>query len=301
MKRTMRMGLASLLCMGLVASLSPARALMIAPAPISQRVATADCIVVGKVIGFGDKTVSVPVAPGAKDKQEYQIALIKIETNIRGAKGIKEIRVGFLPPPAAGGGNGGGVRIIRKPFRGVTFTLNQEACLFLTKHHEGDFYTAPMYFSVINKQGNANFDKEMDEVKRCAKLLADPKTGLEAKEKEDRLLTAGMLVAHYRQRRPVAGEPKTQPINAEQSKKILQTLADADWNARPARPGPFQMTPQIIFSQLNLTAADGWTPPKDFNQFPEKAKEWCKDNADKYVIQRFAYEKQDKEAETDGK
>src|SRR5690348_6150763 len=122
MKRTMQMGLASLLCMSLAASLSPARALMIAPAPISQRVATADCIVVGKVIGFGDKTVSVPVAPGAKEKQEYQIALVKIETNLRGAKGMKEIRVGFIPPMAA---PGGGIRPhIRRP-RPVTFTLNQ--------------------------------------------------------------------------------------------------------------------------------------------------------------------------------
>jgi hypothetical protein len=263
---------------------------MIAPSPISQRVATADCVVVGKVVGFGDKTVSVPAFPGAKDKQEYQIALVKIETNILGAKGMKEIRVGFIPPMTA---PAGGVRPhIRRPIRNVTFTLDQEACLFLTKHHTGDFYTAPAYFSAINKQGNANFKKEVEEAQRCAKLLADPKASLEAKDKADRLLTAGMLVSHYRQRRPNAREPKTQPIDAELSKKILQTLADADWNARPARPGPFQMTPQTVFAQLNLT---GWTPPKDHKQFPEKAKEWCKDNADKYVIQRFVYEKPEKE------
>jgi hypothetical protein len=293
MKRTMWMGLASLLCLSVTASMTPAQALMIAPAPISQRVATADCIVVGKVVGFGDRTVSVPAFPGAKDKQEYQIAIVKIETNILGAKGRKEIRVGFLPPPAPAGG---GVRPpIRRPVRSVTFTLDQEACLFLTKHHAGDFYTASAYFSAINKQGNANFGKDVEEAQRCAKLLADAKAGLEAKEKADRLLTAGMLVAHYRQRRPSAGAPKTRPIDAELSKKILQTLADADWNVRPARPGPFQMTPQTIFAQLNLTAKDGWTPPKDYKQLPEKAKEWCKDHADKYVIQRFVYEKPEKQ------
>jgi hypothetical protein len=296
MKRSLVLGLASVLCVGVAASLSPARALVIAPQPIAQRVATADCVVFGKVIGFGDKTVSVPAFPGVKDKQEYQIALVKIETNVLGAKGMKEIRVGFIPPPPPPpvDGNGGNPRIFRKPFRGVTFTLNQEACLFLTKHHEGDFYTAPMYFSVINKQGNANFDKEMDEVKHGAKLLADPKAGLAAEDKADRLLTAGMLVARYRQRRPSDGEPKTQPIDAELSKKILRTLADTDWAARPARPGPFQMTPQNIFFQLNLTAADGWTAPKDFKQLPEKAKQWCADNADKYRIQRFVWEKADK-------
>jgi hypothetical protein len=294
MKRMLWMGAASLLCMAAMSSLSTARAIMIAPAPIPQRVATADCIIVGKVTGFADKTVSVPAVPGAKDKQQYQIALIKVETNLHGAKGVKEIRVGFIPPmqPPAGSA---GRPVIRRPNRGVTFTLNQEACLFLTKHQEGDFYTAPMYFSVINKQGNANFDKEVDEVKRYAKLLADPEAGLEAKDKEDRFLTAGMLIYHYRQRRPGNGEPKTAPIDAALSKKILRTLADADWNAKPGRPGPLQMTPQTLFYQLNLTAKDGWTPPKDFKQFPDEAKKWLKDNADKYVIQRFVHEKKDKE------
>lgn len=293
MKRMMWMALASLLSMAMTSSLSNARALMIAPSPISQRVATADCIVVGKVTGFGDKTVSVAAFPGSKDKQQYQIALIKVETNLHGAKGVKEIRVGFIPPMATPG------RIRPGGFRGVTFNLNQEACLFLTKHHEGDFYTAPMYFSVINKPGNANFDKEMDEVKHCAKLLADPKAGLESKDKEERFLTAGMLLYHYRQRRPSNGEPKTAPIDAKLSKKILQTIADADWNAKPGRPGPFQMTSQTLFYQLNLTAKDGWTPPKDFKQFPEEAKKWLKDNADKYVIQRFVYEKKDKEEKSE--
>jgi hypothetical protein len=35
MKRAMGMGLASLLCMGVMASMTPAKALMIAPSPIS--------------------------------------------------------------------------------------------------------------------------------------------------------------------------------------------------------------------------------------------------------------------------
>jgi hypothetical protein len=55
------------------------------------------------------------------------------------------------------------------------------------------------------------------------------------------------------------------------------------------------MTPQTIFFQLGLTPKDGWTPPKDFKQLPDEAKKWLKDNADKYVIQRFVYEKKDKE------
>jgi hypothetical protein len=278
----------------MLAAPSSARAVAIAPAPLAQRVATADCIVVGKVVGFGENTISAAPYPGATNKVDYQIAILQVETTILGVKDVKEIRVGFVPPMAPPGGAGGGVRphIRRSPQ--VAFTLNQEACLFLTKHLEGDFYTAPAYSSVLNKQGNSNFAKELDEVKHYAELLADPKAGLAAKDKNDRLLTASMLIAHYRQRRPTAAQPKTEAIDAELSKKILLTLADANWNVRPGRPGAFQLTPQGIFAQLNLTPRDGWTPPKDFKQFPDAARKWLKDNADSYRIERFVYEKSDK-------
>jgi hypothetical protein len=302
MKRARWMARTSLLCAALLTSASSASPMVIAPQPISQRTATADCIVVGKVTGFADKTVSAPRFPGDKDKGQYQIAIVKVETNLHGAKGVKEIKVGFIPPPAApAGGPGRPIRPgVRRPMT-PSLALNQEALMFLTKHHDADFYIAPMYFSIVNKQGNANFDKEVDEAKHCIKLLADPKSGLEAKEENDRILTAGMLMARYRQYKPGAGKPKLEPIDAELSKKILLTLAGANWNARPPRPGPLQMNPQMIFSQLQLTEKDGWKPPKDFKQFPEKAKEWCKENADKYVIKRYVFEKDDKKAKKDEK
>src|ERR1700739_62130 len=103
-----------------------------------------------------------------------------------------------------------------------------------------------------------------------------------------------MLVRRYRQRRPDAREPKSEPIDPELSKKILLTLAEADWTPRLGRPGAFQMGPQVLFSQLGLTEKDGWKQPKDFKQFPETAKKWCKDNADTFVLKRFVYEKENK-------
>jgi hypothetical protein len=271
---------------------SSAWAMVIAPAPLAQRVATADCIVVGKVTGFGDKTVKAPRFPGDKQKADYQIALVRVETSLVGAKDKKEIRVGFIPPRAAGAG--GAVRPLpRRPLT-PSFSLKQEALLFLTKHHEGDFFVAPMYFSVVNKQDNANFEQQVAEVRKCARLLEDPKAGLEAKEKSDRLLTAGMLVAHYRQPRPGVRAPKTKPIDAELSKNILRTLAEADWEARPGRPGAIALTPQTIFAQLGATAKDGWKPPRDLKQFAAAAKKWCADNADTFVIQRFVAEDESK-------
>jgi hypothetical protein len=289
MKRTKWIKEAIVLGLAAVAMPSSAWGMMIAPQPLSQRTVTAECIVVGKVTGFGDKTVSAERFPGDKEKGQYQIAVVKVETNLHGADGAKEIKVGFLPPPAPQGGPRGGIRpFIRRPVA-PSLALNQEGLMFLVKHHNADFYIAPMYFSIVNKQGNANFDKDVNEVKHCLQLLADPKAGLGSKEESDRILTAGMLMARYRQVRQGAGQPKLKPIAPALSKKILQILADANWNARPPRPGPFQMTPQLIFSQLQLTEQDGWTPPKDFKQLPERAKEWCKENADKYVIKRYQF------------
>jgi hypothetical protein len=297
MNRRVWLGAASLMCLGVLTSVSSGRAMMVmAPQPIAQRVASADCIVVGKVTGFTDKTVSARAFPGAKDKTAYQVAIVQVEKGLYGAKGKKEIKVGFIPPPAPGAG-GGPIRIRPGGMRAVTLTLNQEACLFLTKHHEGDFYVMPAYFSIIDKKA-ANFANDVKETERCLKLLADPKAGLEAKEKADRILTAGMLMSRFRQYRPSAVKPEMKPIDPELSKKILLVLADADWT--PPRPGPGRpiigprMTPQTIFYQLQLKAEDGWTQPKDLKQVPEKAKEWCKENAGKYVIKRFVYESKDK-------
>src|SRR6516162_2722914 len=70
MQRTLLAGL-----LGLTFLAVPAWAMMIAPPVISQRVAAADAIVVGKVTGFADKSVTAVRYPGGTDKVNYQIAL----------------------------------------------------------------------------------------------------------------------------------------------------------------------------------------------------------------------------------
>ena len=268
--------------------------MMIAPPPLAQRAALADVIVVGKVTGFGDKLVSaVPPTGGAK--VDYQIATVQVADPVSGLKDVKEIKVAFIPPPPPDPPPApGGPFIIRKRYPQFTLALDQEACLFLIKHPTEDFYVGQAYYDVINKN-TPDFDKSMDEVKRCVKLLADPTASLKGQNNDDRFLTAAMLIARYRTPKP--GEMKTEPIDAEQSKLILQALADADWNAKP-KPGigfgGFQMTPQAIFFRLNLTPQDGWMQPMDAKAIPDAAKQWLKDSTEKYQIQRFAGDKKDK-------
>jgi hypothetical protein len=285
MQRLMLTALSGLACLALVVSATSAKAIMIAPQPIPMRVAGADVVVVGKVTGFGDRLVSV-------DGVNYQIAKVKVDQALLGAKGAKEVKVGFVP--AGGGGRPGGP--IRPGLRGgVNLSIGQEGCLILTKHPSKEFYLVGPYFNVISKKvdkaENPNWAKELAEVKKAVKALENPKAGLKSKKKEERFQTAAMLVTRYRT--PKAGSVKTEPVDAEQSKLILNALAEADW-AAPGRPGPFMMNPQGIFMQLGLTEKDGWTMPKDFTKLPEEAKKWLKENAGKYRIQRYVPAKAEK-------
>lgn len=246
------------------------------PTPVVQRVTTADMVVVGKVTGFADKTVSAPRFPGDTEKAEFQVALVKVQNGLLGTRGAKEIRVGFVPSPAG---------FIRR-YPQVRLALDGEYCLFLEKHPEADFYVPPMYYSAIDKKSEG-FEPAVDEAKKYARLLADPKAGLTSKKQEERTMTAGLLVLRYRQFRP--GASRQEPIDPEESKLILRALAGADWTPpREGAPGSYLMTPQSLFLQLGLTEADDWKQPADFNELPKAARKWLDDHADSYRIRRSA-------------
>jgi hypothetical protein len=272
---------------------------------IPDRVAQADAIVVGKVTGLEKQTVSARPTPQAAQKSEYQIAKVKIGDALVGIKGLTDIRVGFIarqnnivPPPRRGGAPQPlpAVRpaiVIYQP----TLTVGQEGVLFLNKHFDGDFYVLTGYQSVINKLNNANYEKELALVKRCVKLLDKPATGLKAKDSSERLLTASLLLSHYRAFKPGMIYPiKTEPISAKESKLILSALIDADWDKIDPE---LRMNARTVFSRLGVAAKDGWTPPrydpakaKDYNaMWNAAAKDWLKKNADTYRVQRYVREK----------
>ena len=269
------------------------RVMMIAPAPIFERVARAESVVTGKVTSIEEKSLMAPSIFGAKDNVEYLIAVVKIDEAIQGAKGLTHIKVGFLAPQAAGGGRPlrpGGIG------RGqAKLEKDQEVLLFLNPHHTGEFQIMEAYFDVVDKKADT-YDKDLEAAKKYAKILADPVTGLQSKDATERITAAAMLISKYRTPRPSTKEPKEEPIEAGLSKLILNTLADADWTpAKPGGPiGNNQLMPLNLFFRLNLTDKDGWKPPMDGNKFAEAAQQWMKDNKDKYVLKRFVTEKDDK-------
>jgi len=282
--------------LGVVALLLPATAsagIMAPPPGLAHRLAAADVVIVGKVESIEEKTVKAASPfPGVKEKVEYQVAVVKVVDPVLNAKGLTHVRVGFVP--------GNPSPFARFP--GVRLTKDQEVCLFLRPHSDTNFHVVPMYYDVLDKAANGNYEKEVAEVKRLAGLLSDPKAGLKSKAAADRYATAGMLIMQYRRDRPGAKPAREEAIDAELSKLILEALAEAD--RKNPTPALFGLYPASLFWMLGVTEKDGWTPPMtevgspkqiDAAKFPDAAKQWCKDNADKYRVKRFVYdEKKDK-------
>jgi hypothetical protein len=294
MKRPLLAGVVGLVFLVSMTSTAPAK-VVLAPPPIAVRVALSEVVVVGKVTSIEEKAVSAPRFPGDNDGGEYKIAVVKVENALVGAEGLTHVKAGFLAPRGVG----------------PSLVKDQEVCLFLKPHFRAPFLAVNGYHDSINKKGNADFDKEVAEAKRCAKLLADPKAGLASRSAEDRYLTTAMLLMRYNTPKdPANPNPKKEPIDAAESKAILLALADADWTNRNSAmfyvnsqdSTLFRFNPLNLFFQMNLTDKDGWNPPTievdgnkqiDYKALPEAARKWLKDNAGTYRLQRFVEEKKE--------
>jgi len=252
-----------------------AHARMMAPPPTAQRLAVADCVVVGSVVGIEDKDVEAAAAPG-QPKVNYRIALVKVSEGLLGAKDLKTVRVGFVPPPPAGG--------VRPPgYPPIELTNGQQGLFLLTKHPEQSFYVTAGYFDFIAKEGG-DFDKQVALVKRCVKLLEEPLTGLQAKSADDRFYTAALLLTRYRAPRLGVANPKTEAVDAKESKLILAALEEADWSKFNQE---LRLNPMTLFLQLGVTEKDGWKQPQNLQDLNTVAKTWLRDHGATYRIQRF--------------
>jgi hypothetical protein len=254
--------------------------------PIPKRVALADLVVVGKVTSVEDDLIdaSPPLKiPGASNSVSYRVAVVTIDSVLLGAKkDVTKVRVAVVQPPKKAGEGS-----TRRPPK-VQFAVDQEGCFFLRKHPEESFTVALEPYDLLDKAKAKDYDKELALAKKCAQLLGDPDAGLEAKEANDRMLTAAMLIFRCRTPRIVyTKEPKTEPIDAGQSKRILTALAEADWTETKV---PSAMAPLSLFLYLGLTEKDGWRASNDVKALSDAAREWLRKNATEYRIQRYVAE-----------
>jgi hypothetical protein len=242
---------------------NPAAGLVAAPPQPAQLAITTPVVVTGKVTSIEKDLVEVPAPfPGAKDKQKYKIAVVKIADGLAGIDKDKvtHVRVGVFQPPKPDPNVRPpvGIRPPRGPAVAVELKEGQEVLLFLTKHPKADFYLMPGFAAPVDVTTDAG-KKQLEEVKKVTTVLADPMKGLKSDKAEVRGQTAALVVMKYRSYPPFGGEVDQVPIGADESQVILKALAEGDW--KPAR---FNATPNALtaFGSLGLTEKDGWVRPK---------------------------------------
>ena len=244
---------------------------IVMPPPGPARVANSDVVIVGKVDALEPQDVTVA-------NTKYRIAVVRINEGIKGAKaGQKTLRIGFVPIEKPN------PMVIRTGARPVQLEAGQEGLFLLKKQASEDFYTiGGVVGYYINSDKNKDFDKEVQAAKASAKVTENLTRSLNAKDAEERLSAAAVLIEKYRTFRPNA---KQEPIDAEESKQILQALAGADWQTQ-VNYMSLRTNPTQLFQRLGVTAKDGFVPPKGGN-YQDAIRMWLVRNADTYRIQRF--------------
>jgi hypothetical protein len=237
----------------------PAFALRVGPPPTpAQNAITAPVIVIGKVNAIEKDLVEVQSPyPGAKDKQSYKLAVVKVESVLSGAGELKEIKVGvFQPKPVPGPGKAPLAPLgpAGPPAR-VELKEGQQLLFFLIKHPHADFYLMPGFNAPVDVTNEAG-KKAIEDVKKVVAVLADPLKALKSDKPEVRTEAALVMVTKYRTGPQFVRETEPVAIGLEESKLILKALAEGEWKARFDAPNAY-----FAFNQLGLTLKDGWVAP----------------------------------------
>ena len=238
--------------------------------PIAHKVGAADCVVLGKITAIQANSMPGQVYRYSPTPQmAFTIVEVEVQESLYGLKDMKQVRFGFrdvkaYKPNLAVGQTG--------YFCGVQVGMNA-------------FYIVPLH--CFCEQNDPSFAKDLASARRLGRLMGDPERGLNAKDADERLLTAYLLLLRRCYVPWRHGEPgKTQPLDAEQSKLILLALAGADWNKH-------RLEVRDAVAALQLAVKFGAPVLKDFppNQadegWPAAAKQWLKENAASYRIHRL--------------
>lgn len=189
---------------------------VIAPRPPQPvlTTATSDAVLTGTITSVEDDTVKAKPHPDAVDPVEYKVLVVKVTDAVHGMKNVTHVRVGV---PA---------NEFWQP--GQPLQKDGKFLFYLTQHST----TSLMLPNPNPSQKPVNLaDKHADELVRRAKLVGDaindPMKALKADAKDDRVLAAVGLVMYYR--RHAGGNAETKLRPADESKRILEVLAEGDW------------------------------------------------------------------------
>jgi hypothetical protein len=291
-----------------------AKALRVAipPKPAMQAV-QADVVVLGKITEIEKDAIEVTPFKGAPKEQKvsYKIAVLKIEDPLVGARGLTQLRIGFLADaaPAAPVLNNNQPQIaIARPFRPgfgpVALTAGMEGVFMLTPHHEGDFYVTANNGAPLLKK-DENYAKELETVKKISGAIDDPVAALKSKDKADRGLAAVTILTRYRGR-PISGKVVEEDLPAEENKLLVQAVAELPWVAeggdytKPSRSAVwgFLQTEKLGFKQPVFKQPAPGVPvtsqdlSNGFNkQWEDSTTEFLKANGDKIKIKKLVVSK----------
>ncbi len=283
---------------------------MMPTVPTQNKVLQSQVIVIGKIQNLEKELVQAKPFPGSAEKVAFQVATIKIEKALLGAKDETHIRVAWQSNPNAGNAvapaivapplRGGGPQLavmphIRRPGADqIAFSKDQEGCFFLRKHDDGDFYYSSIFITPLDKNA-PNYKTEIEETQKILTILKNPKKALTSKEKSEQFQAASVLLSKYRLYPMMVPQGKKivqKPIDAEISKSILNVLTEMDWNSTdPSKPCLIN-----LFGLLRLNSQDGWQDPKFTTPDEyEKAvstsvKKWLAENKDNFLIKRWVIE-----------
>jgi hypothetical protein len=240
-----------------------------APSP-AVRFAQAECVLLGKLIAYENRPVKLQM-PGVAEPVPLDVAVLRVKTMFKGDERLTHVRVAL--------------------YRGQAVPPGFEGVFHLNAHPQEAVYLASsdLYDYPAGREGNPNFDKQVEELRRFGRLMKDPEAGLQSKNADDRFLTAALLLTQYRTFNPVLHEKadQTEPIDARTSKLILHALAETDWN-RPV--ADYRLTPWRVFNLLQVKPDDGLNLAGLTNaqQQVQAVRSWLKDNEDKFRVKTFA-------------
>jgi tetratricopeptide (TPR) repeat protein len=163
-------------------------------------------------------------------------------------------------------------------------TEGQTGCFFLRQHPEEPFWVVSAGSDYFDSR-REEYGKVLEHVGRCGELLANPEAGLRSPDGADRLLTAALLIFRFRTARyAYSGPPRTEPVDAALSRRILAVLAEGSFLEKAAREPTGRLK---LFQRLDLTAADGWTSPRRLPEIAAAAEKWLAGHAATYRIRRY--------------
>jgi hypothetical protein len=240
-----------------------------------MRAVLSDVAVIGEVTSLEKETVEAKAYPTAKEKTAFTIAVVKVETNIRGAKGITHIKVGYFPGSSGTGGTN----------KFPTLKAGQKVCLFLNKHPDDGFYIFPALAPPLEITDASK--ATVEQLKLAATIFENPDAALKAEKAEARETAACLLVVQYRSHNPTR-TVVSEAVPLEQSQAILKILADADW----ARPD-LDLGVSQAFMSLGLTEQPKFAKiqPKAGEDlktlWQAELKRWLVEDGKGYRIQKF--------------